>query len=155
MRRTLFGTTVVLFVLADVVCRNRAPPSLTDSSSSDTGGPPETTRRRRDCPCTTALTRGRNYAWALSPLFTVAVVPLTLAASDDPLYRTLSVALGALTAFWYVRGALWYRSSDGSRALGLLLALFLLPVVSVVHSAGTVWGLLDPPERFRVTTKAT
>ncbi|WP_372910628.1 glycosyltransferase family 2 protein [Salinigranum sp.] len=147
------------FELADVVCRNQAPPSLTDVLQQRrrwaAGNHAEASRLPLHY---RLLTRVRNYAWALSPLFTAAVVPLTLAGAvvvDDSLYRTLSVALGALTAFWYVRGALWYRSSDGSRALGLLLALPLLPVVSVVHSAGTVWGLLDPPERFRVTTKAT
>lgn len=33
------------------------------------------------------------------------------------------------------------------------LLISLAPLVTVVHSMGTVAGILDPPEEFRVTEK--
>jgi hypothetical protein len=61
----------------------------------------------------------------------------------------LSTVLAAFTFFWYLRGALAY----GNEAAKLAVAAPLAPLVTVVHSMGTVAGILAPPEAFRVTTK--
>jgi hypothetical protein len=94
----------------------------------------------------------RSYAWALSPVVTVAAIPLSLLHPQiafEPAFQAVSVVLVAMTGFWFLRGLAEY----GRSKLGYLLALPLLPVVSVVHSAGTVAGILRPPESFRVTEK--
>jgi hypothetical protein len=140
------------FELATATCRNEAPPSLTEI----------TQQRRRWAagnieaatalpPRYQALTRVRNYAWALSPVVTLVVVPLSLlgvGVAGGGLLFAMSVALGLLTLFWYLRGVRYY-DDDGLLALAVPLA----PVVTVVHSMGTVAGILDPPEGFRVTEK--
>ncbi|WP_148413646.1 glycosyltransferase family 2 protein [Haloferax sp. KTX1] len=142
------------FDLATATCANEAPPSLTEILQ----------QRRRwaagNLDAATALpahyqllTRVRNYAWALSPVVTVVAVPLSvlgvgLVASG--LFALASLGLGALTAFWYLRGVVYYGRDKFSWALAVPLA----PVVTVVHSMGTVAGILDPPRDFRVTKKA-
>jgi len=140
------------FALAEDVCRNEAPPSLYEIAQQRrrwAAGNLEATRllpaRYR------VLTRVRNYAWALSPIVTLVAVPLSVlgVAVYGGVFFLLSVALAAFTLFWYVRGALAY----GREAARLLLAVPLVPVVSLVHSLGTVVGILAPPENFRVTTK--
>jgi len=60
------------------------------------------------------------------------------------------VALGLLTAFWYLRGVLYY---GGSKVAWAAAAVPLAPLVTVVHSMGTIAGIVDPPEEFRVTEK--
>jgi len=98
------------------------------------------------------LTRLRNYAWALSPLVTVLVIPLSVlgvSVAHAGLFAAASLTLGLFTAFWFLRGVLYY----GDRQVGWALALPLAPLVTVVHSMGTITGILDPPEQFRVTTK--
>ena len=97
------------------------------------------------------LTRLRNCAWALSPVVTLVAVPLSLlgVVVYGGLFVLLSALLAAFTFFWYLRGALAY----GGQRVALALATPLAPLVTVVHSMGTVAGILAPPERFRVTTK--
>ncbi|WP_323675288.1 glycosyltransferase family 2 protein [Halorubellus sp. PRR65] len=143
------------FALSESVCRNEAPPNLTEILQQRrrwaAGNLDATsllpTRYR-------VLTRVRNYAWALSPLVTLVVVPLSVLGATV-VYATLFVAvsglLAAFTAFWYLRGVLYY---DGNEQVPLVLALPLAPVVTVVHSMGTVAGILAPPADFRVTEKA-
>jgi len=65
------------------------------------------------------------------------------------LFLATSLLLAAFTAFWFLRGVAYY----GRGTAGLALAVPLAPLVTVVHSLGTVVGVLDPPEDFRVTTK--
>ncbi len=141
------------FELATATCRNEAPPSLTEI----------TQQRRRwaagNIDAATALppryqllTRIRNYAWALSPIVTLVVVPLSLlgiGVASGGLFLALSLSLGLLTVFWYLQGVRYYDADGPSLALAVPLA----PLVTVVHSMGTVAGILDPPEGFRVTEK--
>ena len=90
--------------------------------------------------------------WALSPIVTLVVVPLTVLGvgiAATGAFALLSVALGLLTAFWFLRGVLYY----GGSKLAWAAAVPLAPLVTVVHSMGTVAGIVDPPEEFRVTEK--
>nr|WP_277540017.1 glycosyltransferase family 2 protein [Halomicroarcula sp. FL173] len=141
------------FELATATCRNEAPPSLTEIAQ----------QRRRwaagNVEASTALplgyqllTRVRNYAWALSPVVTLVVVPLSLlgvGVGAGGLFATVSLLLGALTLFWYLRGVRYY----GRDKLVWAAAVPLAPLVTVVHSMGTVAGILAPPTEFRVTEK--
>ncbi|WP_227133302.1 glycosyltransferase family 2 protein [Halorubellus salinus] len=143
------------FALSESVCRNEAPPNLTEILQQRrrwaAGNLDATsllpTRYR-------VLTRVRNYAWALSPVVTLVVVPLSLLGATvvyATLFLAVSVLLAAFTVFWYLRGVLYYDDAD---QVPLALALPLAPVVTVVHSMGTVAGILAPPADFRVTEKA-
>jgi hypothetical protein len=141
------------FELATATCRNEAPPSLTEI----------TQQRRRwaagNIDAATALplhyqllTRVRNYAWALSPIVTLVVVPLSvlgIGVASGGLFAAASLVLGALTLFWYLRGVQYY----GLDSVKWAVALPLAPLVTVIHSMGTVAGILDPPASFRVTKK--
>ncbi|WP_152040295.1 hypothetical protein [Salinigranum salinum] len=147
------------FELADVVCRTQAPPPLVEIAQQRrrwaAGNHADASRLPFGC---RLLIRVRNYAWALSPVVTAVTLPLTLTGAvviSDPFLRFGSMLLGALTASWYARGALWYRRAREERSVRLLAALPLLPLVSLVHPAGTAWGLVDPLSEFRVTTKTT
>jgi hypothetical protein len=141
------------FALSSSTCRNEAPPTLGEIVQQ---------RRRWAAGNIEAtallpahyrlLARVRNYAWALSPLVTLVAVPLAVlgvTAVYGGLFALTSLALGAFTAFWYLRGLVYY----GARELKWALALPLVPVVSLVHSLGTVVGILHPPASFRVTEK--
>jgi hypothetical protein len=142
------------FELATATCRNEAPPSLGEILQQRRRWAAGNLRAATDLPAGyQLLTRVRNYAWALSPVVALVVVPLSLlgvGAAAGGLFAALSLGLGLLTAFWYLRGVAYY----GSDKLGWALAVPLAPVVTVVHSMGTVAGVLDPPESFRVTEKA-
>ncbi|MFC6871928.1 glycosyltransferase family 2 protein [Halobellus marinus] len=141
------------FELATATCRNEAPPSLTEI----------TQQRRRwsagNIEASSALpfgyqvlTRVRNYAWALSPIVTLIVVPLSLlgiGVGAGGLFAAASFSLGLLTLFWYLRGVQYY----GVDSIGWALALPLAPLVIIIHSMGTVAGILSPPTSFRVTKK--
>jgi hypothetical protein len=122
------------FELADVVCRNQAPPSLTDVLQQRrrwaAGNHAEASRLPLHY---RLLTRGRNYAWVLSPLFTAAVVPLTLAGAVVVDVPALPDAL---------RRA---RRVDGVlvRPRGALV-----PLVGRVAGAGTPPGTAHPPGRL-------
>jgi hypothetical protein len=141
------------YELAETVCTNQAPPTFGEifeqrrrwaaGNHQEAGRLPTKYR---------LLAKVRNYAWALSPVVTVAAIPLSLLHPQiafEPAFQAVSVVLVAMTGFWFLRGLAEY----GQSKLGYLLALPLLPVVSVVHSAGTVAGILRPPESFRVTEK--
>jgi hypothetical protein len=142
------------FELATATCRNEAPPSLTEITQQ---------RRRWSAGNIEAasalpfgyqvLTRVRNYAWALSPIVTLIVVPLSLlgiGVGAGGLFAAASFSLGLLTLFWYLRGVQYY----GVDSIGWALALPLAPLVIIIHSMGTVAGILSPPTSFRVTKKA-
>jgi len=91
------------FELATATCRNEAPPSLTEI----------TQHRRRwaagniDAAASLPLgyqllTRVRNYAWALSPIVTLIVVPLSILGiglGAGGLFAAMSFSLGVLTLF--------------------------------------------------------
>ena len=82
----------------------------------------------------------------------MVVIPLSaLGASvgHSAAFLAASVGLALFTAFWFVRGVVYY----GKDYRYLVLALPLSPLVTVIHATGTVGGILDPPDRFRVTTK--
>jgi len=141
------------FELGTVRCRNEAPPSLAEI----------TQQRRRWAagnleaasslpPGYQVLTRVRNYTWALSPIITLVVVPLSvlgISVGSGGTFALLSIGLGLLTLFWYLRGVQYY----GLDRIALAFAVPLAPIVTVVHSMGTVAGILDPPAGFRVTEK--
>jgi len=141
------------FELADSVCRNEAPPSMYDILQQRRRWAAGNLQAARMLPLRyQLLTRLRNYAWALSPLVTVLVIPLSVlgvSVAHAGLFAAASLTLGLFTAFWFLRGVLYY----GDRQVGWALALPLAPLVTVVHSMGTITGILDPPEQFRVTTK--
>ena len=61
----------------------------------------------------------------------------------------LSLLLGALTLFWYLRGVRYYGRERLARAAAVPLA----PLIPVVHSMGTVAGILASPTELRVTEK--
>ena len=98
------------------------------------------------------LTRLRNYAWALSPIVTLLVVPLSLLSVTvvyGGLFFVVSMGLALCTLGWFLLGVAYYGDDHSYWALALPLA----PVITVIHSMGTVVGILNPPETFRVTTK--
>lgn len=140
------------FELSTATCRNEAPPSLVEI----------TQQRRRwaagnlEAAATLPLryqvvTRVRNCAWALSPIVTLIAVPVTVLGTGvvSGSFVVVSWALGAFTLFWYLRGVVYY----GREQLAWALALPLAPIVTLVHSMGTVAGILSPPGEFRVTEK--
>jgi hypothetical protein len=141
------------FELSTVTCANEAPPSLTEITQQRRRWAAGNVRAANELPLGyQLLTRIRNYAWALSPVVTLVVVPLTMlgiGVAATGLFAVLSLALGLLTVFWYLRGVLYYGGSTVAWAAAVPLA----PLVTVVHSMGTVAGILDPPEEFRVTEK--
>ena len=142
------------FELAEATCRNEAPPSLAEITQQRRRWAAGNLRAATGLPLGyQLLTRVRNYAWALSPVVTVIVVPLSLLGigiASAGLFVLTSLALGALTLFWYLRGVVYYGADRAHWALALPLA----PLATVVHSMGTVVGILDPPDGFHVTEKA-
>lgn len=142
------------FELATATCANEAPPSLSEITQQRRRWAAGNVRAATALPFGyQLLTRVRNYAWALSPVITLVVVPLTLLGigiAATGLFALTSLALGALTLFWYLRGVVYY----GRSKLVWVVAVPLAPLVTVVHSMGTVAGIIDPPEGFRVTEKA-
>ena len=139
------------FALAESVCRNEAPPSLYEIAQQRRRWAAGNLQAASMLPARyRLLTRLRNCAWALSPVVTLVAVPLSLlGVVYGGLFVLLSALLAAFTFFWYLRGALAY----GGQRVALALATPLAPLVTVVHSMGTVAGIIVPPERFRVTTK--
>ncbi|NHX34962.1 MULTISPECIES: glycosyltransferase family 2 protein [Halolamina] len=141
------------FELATATCANEAPPSLSEITQQRRRWAAGNVRAAAELPPGyQLLTRVRNYAWALSPIVTLVVLPLAIlgvgvAATDA--VTLLSISLGLLTAFWYLRGVAYY----GEGKLTWAAAVPLAPVVTLVHSMGTIAGILDPPEDFRVTEK--
>ncbi len=141
------------FELATAVCRNEAPPSIEEITQQRRRWAAGNLRAAVDLPVGyQVLTRLRNFAWALSPVVTLVVVPLSLlgiSVAAGGLFVLTSLLLGLFTLFWYLRGVLYY----GGSTLSLALAVPLAPLVTVVHSLGTVSGILRPPDGFRVTKK--
>ncbi|MFC5365563.1 glycosyltransferase [Salinirubrum litoreum] len=142
------------FELADVICRNEAPPSLGEILQQRRRWAAGNLRAATMLPLHyRALTRFRNSAWALSPIVTLVVVPLSvlgITVVSGGLFALASLGLAVATLFWYLRGVAYY----GGSKLAWALAVPLTPVVTLVHSMGTVLGVVDPPEDFRVTEKA-
>jgi len=143
----------VEFALARATCRNQAPPTLGEivqqrrrwAAGNLQAASMLPTRYR-------ILTRVRNVAWALSPVVSLVAVPLAFLGVTivyGGLFVLTSVLLAVFTGLWYLLGVGHY----GSRGVTLALALPLAPMVTVVHSLGTVLGILLPPEDFRVTEK--
>jgi hypothetical protein len=143
----------VEFALAEAVCRNEAPPSLGEIVQQRRRWAAGNLDAAEMLPTRYRLfTRVRNLAWALSPVVSLVAVPLSVLGATvvyGGLFALTSLGLAAFTAFWYLQGVARY----GDSRLRLLLALPLAPVVTVVHSTGTVLGILDPPDGFRVTRK--
>ncbi|MFB6117042.1 glycosyltransferase family 2 protein [Halosegnis sp.] len=140
------------FALASAVCRNEAPPSLYEIAQQRRRWAAGNLQAASMLPARyRLLTRIRNCAWALSPIVTLVAVPLSLlgVVVYGGLFVLLSALLAAFTVFWYLRGVFVY----GRERLTLALATPLAPLVTVVHSMGTVAGILAPPDGFRVTTK--
>mgnify|MGYP000041244844 FL=1 len=141
------------FALSESVCRNEAPPSLYEIGQQRRRWAAGNVQAAKLLPLRyELLTRIRNYAWALSPIVTLIVLPLSLLGASVAYGGALlaaSLGLGLFTAFWFLRGVVYYGDGYGS----WLLALPLAPLVTVIHSMGTVAGILNPPEHFRVTTK--
>ena len=143
----------VTFALADAVCRNEAPPSLYEILQQRRRWAAGNVQASTMLPLRyELLTRLRNYAWALSPIVTLIVVPLSLLSvtiAYSGLFFAASMGLAVCTLGWYLLGVVYYGDDHRQWALALPLA----PVITVVHSMGTVAGILNPPETFRVTSK--
>jgi len=141
------------FELATATCRNEAPPSLREILQQRRRWAAGNVAASTDLPLGyQLLTRVRNYAWALSPVVTLVVVPLSVlgvGVGTGGLFAVTSLLLGALTLFWYLRGVHYY----GREKVAWALAVPLAPLITVVHSMGTVAGILAPPTEFRVTEK--
>ena len=140
------------FELATATCRNEAPPSLAEITQQRRRWAAGNLEAASALPTGyQVLTRVRNAAWALSPVVTLVVVPLSLLGVGvaGGLFALASLALGALTLFWYLRGVVYY----GRDRLAWALVAPLAPLVTVVHSTGTVVGVVAPPDGFRVTEK--
>ena len=140
------------FELATATCRNEAPPSLAEITQQRRRWAAGNLEAASALPTGyQVLTRVRNAAWALSPVVTLVVVPLSLLGVGvaGGLFALASLALGALTLFWYLRGVVYY----GRDRLAWALVAPLAPLVTVVHSMGTVVGVVAPPDGFRVTEK--
>ncbi|MBX0286446.1 glycosyltransferase family 2 protein [Haloarcula salinisoli] len=141
------------FELATATCRNEAPPSLTEILQQRRRWAAGNVEASTDLPLGyQLLTRVRNYAWALSPVVTLVVVPLSVlgvGVGGSGLFALTSLLLGALTLFWYLRGVCYYGREKRLWAVAVPLA----PLITVVHSMGTVVGILAPPTEFRVTEK--
>lgn len=141
------------FELSETVCRNEAPPSLYEITQQRRRWTAGNIRAAKMLPARyRLLTRLRNYAWALSPVVTLVAVPLAVLGVSvvaGGLFLVTSLVLAAATAFWFLRGVAYY----GRRSLKLVAVTPLVPLVSLVHSAGAAAGVLDPPEEFRVTEK--
>lgn len=141
------------FELSTATCANEAPPSLTEILQQRRRWAAGNLQASTDLPRRyQILTRVRNYAWALSPGVTLIVLPLSvlgIGVVATGLFAVMSLGLGVLTLFWYLRGVVYY----GGSKLAWALAVPLAPLITVVHSMGTVAGILDPPREFRVTKK--
>ena len=143
----------VTFALSDAVCRNEAPPSLYEILQQRRRWAAGNVQASAMLPLRYELvTRLRNYAWALSPIVTLLVVPLSFLSvtiAYGGWFFLASMGLALCTLGWFLLGVAYYGDDHRRWALALPLA----PVITVVHSMGTVAGILDPPETFRVTTK--
>ncbi|MDB2240426.1 glycosyltransferase family 2 protein [Halorubrum ezzemoulense] len=143
----------VTFALSDAVCRNEAPPSLYEILQQRRRWAAGNVRASTMLPLRyELLTRVRNYAWALSPIVTLLVVPLSLLGvtiAHSGLFFAASMGLALCTLGWFLLGVRYYGDDHRRWALAVPLA----PLITVVHSMGTVAGIVNPPETFRVTTK--
>ena len=143
----------VTFALSDAVCRNEAPPSLYEILQQRRRWAAGNVQASAMLPLRyELLTRVRNYAWALSPIVTLLVVPLSLLSVTivySGLFFAASMGLALCTLGWFLLGVAYYGDDHHHWALAVPLA----PLITVVHSMGTVAGILNPPETFRVTTK--
>ncbi|SFR30877.1 glycosyltransferase [Halorubrum sodomense] len=143
----------VTFALSDAVCRNEAPPSLYEILQQRRRWAAGNVQASTMLPLRyELLTRVRNYAWALSPIVTLLVVPLSLLSvtiAYSGLFFAASMGLALCTLGWFLLGVAYYGDDHHHWALAVPLA----PLITVVHSMGTVAGILNPPETFRVTTK--
>ncbi|WP_435066664.1 glycosyltransferase [Haloplanus sp. C73] len=143
----------VTFALADAVCRNEAPPSLYEILQQRRRWAAGNVQASTMLPLRyEILTRVRNYAWALSPIVTLLAIPLSLLSVTivyGGLFFAASMGLALCTLAWFLLGVVYYGADHRHWALALPLA----PVITVIHSMGTVAGILNPPETFRVTTK--
>jgi len=80
------------------------------------------------------------------------VVPLSLLGvtiAHSGLFFAASMGLALCTLGWFLLGVRYYGDDHRRWALAVPLA----PLITVVHSMGTVAGIVNPPETFRVTTK--
>jgi hypothetical protein len=141
------------FELGGAVCRNEAPPSLHDVVQQRRRWTAGNLRAASMLPVRyRVLARLRNASWAVSPVVTLVALPLGVVGYSvvyGGLFALTSVGLALLTVFWYLRGVAHYVGQRRALALAAPLA----PLVTVVHSVGTVAGVMSPPEEFRVTEK--
>ncbi|ELZ48932.1 hypothetical protein C464_05960 [Halorubrum coriense DSM 10284] len=148
-----FRESDVTFALSDAVCRNEAPPSLYEILQQRRRWAAGNVQASTMLPFRyELLTRVRNYAWALSPIVTLIVVPLSLLSvtiAYSGLFFAASMGLAVCTLGWFLLGVGYYGDDHHRWALAVPLA----PVITVIHSMGTVAGIVSPPETFRVTTK--
>lgn len=141
------------YALSDAVFTNQAPPSFREIFEQRrrwaAGNHQEAAvlpRRYR------WVTRLRNAVWGISPFAPFAAVPATvlgLPIAYAAVLTPLTVLLAGFMVLWFVLGLQFYDAPRRETVVGIVL----VPVASMVHSLGTILGLVFPPDDFRVTKK--
>ena len=139
------------YALSDAVFSNQAPPTFREIIEQRrrwaAGNHQEAAvlpRRYR------WVTRFRNAVWGIAPFAPVVAVPAAVFGYPIAFAAVLtpvSVLLGGFMVLWFVLGLQFYGFPRRETVLGLAL----VPVASIVHSLGTILGIVFPPDDFRVT----
>lgn len=140
------------YALADATFSNQAPPSFREILEQRrrwaAGNHQEAAvlpRRYR------WVTRLRNAVWGISPFAPLAALPATLLGlpiAFAAVLTPLTLLLAGFMVVWFVLGLQFY-GAPRRETVGIIL----VPIASVVHSLGTIFGLVFPPDDFRVTKK--
>lgn len=141
------------YVLSDAIFTNQAPPSLKEIVEQRrrwaAGNHEEAAILPRPY---RLITRLRNAVWGISPFAPIAAVPATLLGlpiAYAAVLTPLTVVLAGFMVLWFALGLQFYGVPRREMAIGIVL----VPIASIVHSLGTIFGLVFPPDDFRVTKK--
>lgn len=141
------------YALSDAVFTNQAPPSFREILEQRrrwaAGNHQEAVVLPRPY---RYVTRVRNVVWGLSPFAPFAAVPVMLfgvPVVHGDVLNPISHALTVCMILWFVLGLRSYDFPPRETMVGLAL----IPLVALIHSLGTVFGITHPPDDFRVTKK--
>lgn len=96
----------------------------------------------------------RDLSWSVTgvvPIFVIIGFLPGITVFFADIYRVAALGLFVFMYIWVAIGIYRYRPSLPIAVAVLLLA----PLTTVLHSVGALWGLIDPPDTFDVTAKAT
>jgi hypothetical protein len=96
----------------------------------------------------------RDLSWSVTgivPVFVIIGFLPGVSVFFADIYRVAALGLFAFMYIWILVGIYRYRPSLPFAIAVLVLA----PVTTMLHSVGALWGLIDPPDTFDVTAKAT